>query len=134
MHSKEQDQRLRLEPRWSVVFTILAVLFVLTLLPSLARLLPSWFPYVIGTALVLPMAGIRLSGGHARWLRIERMTIIAFSVLAEAVTLTTLFYLILEMMDRPDVGLAPAGHAAIGRPTQGVGRRTPAYSESIREG
>ena len=101
MQGKEQDPRLRLEPRWPVVLTILAVLFVLTLLPSRTRLLPSWFPYAIGTVVVLPMAGIWLSGGHVWWLRVERATTMAFSVVAEVVTLTTLLYLIREMMERP---------------------------------
>jgi hypothetical protein len=36
-----------------------------------------------------------------RWLRVERTTTLVFSVLAEAVTLTTLLYLMVEMLNRP---------------------------------
>ena len=58
-----------------------AVLFVLTLLPARVRLLPSWTPYAFGIALLVPIAGVWLSGADARWLRIERATTLVFSLL-----------------------------------------------------
>jgi hypothetical protein len=90
-----------MESRWPVVLAILAVLLVLTLLPARTRLVPFWFPYAIGMALLLPVVGVWLSGAQARWLRVERTTTLVFSVLAEAMTLTTLLYLIFEMLNRP---------------------------------
>jgi len=74
---------------------------VLTLLPARIRLFPSWFPYAIGMGLLLPVVGVWLSGAQPRWLRVERTTTLVFSVLVEAVTLTTLLYLVFEMLNRP---------------------------------
>ena len=98
---QEPAQPIRIESRWPVVLAVLAVLLVLTLLPARIRLLPSWFAYTIGIGLLLPVVGVWLSGAQARWLRVERATTLVFSVLAEAVTLTTVLYLIIEMLNRP---------------------------------
>jgi hypothetical protein len=67
MQVKEPSQPTRIEPRWPVVLTVLVLLMVLTSLQSRIRLLPSWSPYAIGIMLVLPMIGVRLSGGHSGW-------------------------------------------------------------------
>lgn len=99
---KEPAQPIRIEPRWPLVLATLAVLCVLTFLPARIRLFPSWFPYAVGMALLLPMAVVWLSGAQARWLRVERTTTLVFSVLAEAVTLTTVLYLVIKMLDRPE--------------------------------
>ena len=99
----ERDRPIPFEPRWPVVLTVVAVLAVLALLPSRTRLLPSWTPYAVGITLIVPLAGSSLSGGRPVWLRVERITTIAFSVIAEAVTLATLYYLISEMMERPQL-------------------------------
>lgn len=99
---KEPAQPIRIEPRWPLVLATLAVLCVLTFLPARIRLFPSWFPYAVGMALLLPMAVVWLSGVQARWLRVERTTTLVFSVLAEAVTLTTVLYLVIKMLDRPE--------------------------------
>lgn len=93
---------IRHEPRWPVVLTILAVLGLLTLLHTRVRLFPSWAPYTLGIMLLVPIAGVWLSGAEARWLRVERTTTLVFSVLMEAVTLTMLVYLIFEMLNRPE--------------------------------
>jgi hypothetical protein len=97
----ESVQPIRIEPRWPVVLATLAVLCVLTLLPARVRLVPSWFPYTVGMGLLLPVVGVWLSGAQPRWLRVERTTTLVFSVLAGAVMLTTLLYLIFEMLNRP---------------------------------
>ena len=97
----EWAQPIRIESRWPVVLAILAALLVLALLPARIRLLPFWFPYAIGIGLLLPVAGVWLSGAQARWLRVERTTTLVFSVLAETVTLTTVLYLIVQMLNRP---------------------------------
>jgi uncharacterized membrane protein len=99
---KESALPIRYEPRWPVVLATIGVLCVLTFLPARIRLFPSWFPYVIGIALLLPIALVWLSGGQPRWLRVERTTTLVFSVLAEAVTLTTVLYLVVEMLNRPE--------------------------------
>jgi hypothetical protein len=99
---KALAQPIRVEPRWPVVLAILGVLFVLTLLPARVRLLPAWTPYALGIALLVPIAGVWLSGADARWLRVERTTTLVFSLLAEAVTFTTLMYLVVAMLNRPE--------------------------------
>ncbi len=99
---KEAASPIRYEPRWPVVLAILAVLFLLTLLPARVRLLPFWSPYVIGVALLVPILGVRLSGADTRWLRLERMTTLVLSVLMEAIIFTTLLYLVVAMLNRPE--------------------------------
>ncbi len=99
---KALAQPIRVEPRWPVVLAILGVLIVLTLLPARVRLLPFWTPYVLAIALLVPIAGVWLSGADARWLRVERATTLVFSSLAEAVTFTTLLYLVVAMLNRPE--------------------------------
>ncbi len=99
---KEPARPIRMEPRWPVVLAILAVLFLLTLLPARVRLLPFWSPYAIGLALLVPIVRVWLSGADTRWLRVERATTLFFSVLTEAVTFTTLLYLVAAMLNRPE--------------------------------
>ncbi len=75
----ERTQPVRIEPRWPVALTILAVLFLLTLLRSRARLFPPWMAYAVGMALLLPIAGVWLSGARPWWLRLERITTLCLS-------------------------------------------------------
>jgi hypothetical protein len=98
---QEQVQPVRLEPRWPVALAILVVLFLLTLLRARARLFPFWLAYAIGLALLLPMAGVRLSGARTPWLRLERIVTLCVSLIVEFITLRTLFYLLCEMVLRP---------------------------------
>lgn len=98
---KEAGQPIRIESRWPVVLAVLGVLCVLALLRARIRLLPAWSLYAFGIALLVPIIGVWRSGADARWLRLERATTFVFSVLAEAVTFMTLFYLIFEMLNRP---------------------------------
>ena len=92
----------RVEPRWPVILAILGVLLVLTLVPARVRLLPAWTPYALGIALLVPIAGVSLSGGAARWLRVERATTLVFSLLAEVIIFVTLLYLVVAMLNRPE--------------------------------
>src|SRR4051812_39540289 len=100
---KEWIQPVRLESRWPVVFAIITVLFLLASLRSRTRLFPNWLAYAIGMALILPMAGVWLSGARTWWLRLERVTMLCGSVIVELITLATLFYLVLKMMNQPMV-------------------------------
>lgn len=96
-----RTQPVRIEPRWPVAFTILAVLFLLTLMQDRAKLFPFWLAYAIGLALLLPMAGVWLSGARAWWQRLERLTTLCSALLVEIITLTNLWYLVREMVNRP---------------------------------
>lgn len=93
--------RIRIESRWPPVLAILALLGVLAVLPARVRLLPPWAAYVIGAGLALPMMAVGMTAGHWLWRRIERASTLVFAATAEAVTLATLSYLIVEMMSRP---------------------------------
>ncbi len=97
----ERTQPIRIEPRWPVALAILAVLFLLTVLRSRAKLFPFWMPYAIAMALLLPMAGVWLSGAQAWWLRLERITTLCLSLVLESITLATIWYLVGEMVNRP---------------------------------
>jgi hypothetical protein len=78
---KDPTQPSRIEPRWPAALAILAVLILLTVLPGRVRLLPAWVPWVLVTAVLLPMAGVALAARRARWLRVERAITLLFSLL-----------------------------------------------------
>jgi len=94
----EPGQPIRIERRWPVAITALAVLFLLEVLPWRARLLPPWVPYIGVIALIVPMAAVNLSGTTARWLRIEHATTLVFCAFAEGVTVTALARLLAVMI------------------------------------
>lgn len=67
-----------IEPRWPVMLVVVAVLTLMTLLPSRIRVLPPWVPFLFALALIVPMAALSLSTAKARWLRIERVVTLLF--------------------------------------------------------
>jgi hypothetical protein len=90
----------RIEPRWPVVLTVLAVVCLLAVLPERIRLLPIWLSYVVAIAVIAPMAAVTLTTAKARWLRIERIITLLFFVVVGVGTLTGLAYLIHTMVHR----------------------------------
>jgi hypothetical protein len=102
---KDSTQPFRIEPRWPAALAILAVLFLLAVLPGRVRLLPVWVPYVVVIAVLLPMAGVALASARARWLRVERAITLLFVALMGLATLSILAYLVRTMVSRPgDIG------------------------------
>jgi hypothetical protein len=97
---KEPAQTLRIEPRWPVALAILAVILLVVLLPERVVLFPAWFPYVVGIALIVPMAAVGLSAEKARWLRVERTIMLFFVVVMGVGTLANLANLISTMVRR----------------------------------
>ncbi len=81
------------EPRWPVAFAILAVIFLLAMLPDRIRLLPTWVAYVAGFGVLIPIDAVGLTAAKARWLRIERAITLSFCMVAGAVTLGNLDYM-----------------------------------------
>jgi hypothetical protein len=73
---------------------------MVVLLPERVVLFPAWFPYVIGIALILPMAAVGLSAEKARWLRVERTIMLLFIVAMGVGTLANLASLIRAMVRR----------------------------------
>src|SRR4030042_6485905 len=70
---KKPAQERRIEPRWPVALTVLAVFFLLAVLPERVRLFPIWFPYVVAIVVIAPMAAVTLTAAKARLLRVERV-------------------------------------------------------------
>jgi hypothetical protein len=91
-------QLTRIESRWPVAITALAVLFLLTILPWRIRVFPIWVFYMGVIALIVPMAAIYLSSAKARWLRIERITTLLFCAIAEGATVVALARLLGAMV------------------------------------
>ncbi len=77
----------RFEARWPVALTICAVIGLLTLQPGRIRVLPNWIAYVSGITVPTPIAVVGLTGGKARWLRIEHIVTLLFFVAAAAANL-----------------------------------------------
>jgi hypothetical protein len=99
---KEPVHERRIEPRWPVALTVLAVVCLLAVLPGRVRLIPIWLSYVVAIAVIAPMAAVVLTAAKARWLRIERMTTLLFFVVVGVGTLTGLAYLIHAMVRRSE--------------------------------
>ncbi|MCJ7545282.1 MAG: hypothetical protein MUP30_00435 [Deltaproteobacteria bacterium] len=97
---KKPVQKRRIEPRWPVVLTVLAVVCLLAVLPGRVRLLPIWLSYVVAIAVIAPMAAVTLTAAKARWLRVERSMTLLFFVVVGVGTLTGLAYLIHVMVRR----------------------------------
>jgi uncharacterized membrane protein len=88
----------RIEPRWPVAATILAVLVLLMALPWRIRVFPVWVSYIGVIALLVPMAAINFFSETSRWLRIERATTLLFCAIAESATLISLTRLLGAMV------------------------------------
>lgn len=68
----------KIEPRWPVVCAILAVLFLLSWLPSRLRVLPAWMPYLLAVTVIVPMLGVSVSRAKMHWMRFEGIFIWIF--------------------------------------------------------
>jgi hypothetical protein len=88
------------EPRWPVALAILAVIFLLVVLPDRIRLFPMWATYVVGLVVLVPIVAIGLTAAKTQWLRVERVVILSFFVVAGAITLANLANLINAMVNR----------------------------------
>ena len=66
----------REESRWPPAAAILFVLFLMATVPGHVTALPVWVSYLAAVGVLLPLAGVGLTGGNTLWLRIERTVII----------------------------------------------------------
>jgi uncharacterized membrane protein len=98
MAIKEQNQAPRFERRWPVAVTILVVVGLLALLPGRIRLFPAWLPYVMGIAVLVPMALVGVTAAKELCIRAERTVTIFFFLLAGIGTLVNLANLIQAMV------------------------------------
>ena len=97
---KEATEETHIEPRWPVVLVILAISFLLALLPSRVRIFPQWVQLLVTIALIVPMLALQLTTPKARWLRIERIVILFFFAIVGLGLVASLGYLLYEMVRR----------------------------------
>jgi hypothetical protein len=88
------------EPRWPIALVILAVIFLLTLLPERIRLFPNWATYLVGLVVLVPMGAVGLTAARARWLHVERTVTLLFFLGAGLTTLVNLANLISGIVGR----------------------------------
>ena len=81
-----------------MLVTVMAVGVLLLLLPARVRLMPRWAPVLLGALVIAPVAGVMLTRGSSRWLRIERRVTLAFCLAAGVLTLVTLSAVIHAML------------------------------------
>ena len=89
-----------IESRWQVVLVILAIFFLLILLPSRVRVFPTWFAYLLTIALIAPMVAVQLTTPKSLWLRIERIVLLFFLAFVGFGLVKSLWYLLYEMVRR----------------------------------
>src|SRR5215475_15125606 len=99
------NQIRRIESRWLVSLTVVAVLVLLILLPRRVRVFPIWVGFALVSALIVPMVALSLSTDKRRWLRIEGATTLLFILITGFALLDNLQFLISQMV-RGHVGLS----------------------------
>lgn len=98
---REPTQASSVEPRWPVALAVLAVLYLLVELPGRIRILPVWCVYAGAVVVLVPMGAVWLTGGEARWLRVERAITLLFVLGGGLGNLANLAHLISAMVHRP---------------------------------
>lgn len=73
MTLKERAQEAHFETRWPVAFAIVAWVVLMAVLPRGLRMAPIWVTYVMGIAVLVPIAAVGMTAAKTRWLRIERV-------------------------------------------------------------
>ncbi len=91
----------RVEPRWPVALAVFSVLLLFLLMPGRSRLLPDWFGFAIGAALILLMAGVSLGGNRPPWLRFERAAMLGLATALLAMTVIVVAFLVGELLYQP---------------------------------
>lgn len=89
---------LQIEPRWPVALTVMVVMWLLRVLPDRIRPLPIWFQYLFGITLLAAMLAVRVMEAKPLWLRVERLVLLAFCIVAGVLMLGNLAYLVREMV------------------------------------
>ena len=96
------DQVVRIESRWPVILAITLVGVLLTLLPDRVKAFPWWVPYPLAIALIVPMAALPYTTAKSRWMRIERVVIQLFFMIAGFGMLDQLIRLLSAMVRRSE--------------------------------
>lgn len=93
-------ETIRVEPRWPVMLTSVAVLTLLVSLPERIRAVPGWMPYLITMMLNMPMAALAITTRKRRWLRIESVVLLVFFASVGLMIDDELYYLVITLIRR----------------------------------
>ena len=96
----ESSQAVRVEPRWPIMLTSIAVLALVVFLPPRIRAFPGWVPYLIVITLNVPMGAVALAPDKRRWLGIERVVLLVFFVSLGCILAVELKYLLVTLVRR----------------------------------
>ena len=96
----ESSQAVRVEPRWPIMLTSIAVLALVVFLPPRIRAFPGWVPYLIVITLNVPMGAVALAPDKRRWLGIERVVLLVFFVGLGCILAGELKYLLVTLVRR----------------------------------
>src|SRR6516162_5802535 len=96
----ESAQAVRVEPRWPIMLTSIAVLALVVFLPPRIRAFPGWVPYLIVITLNVPMGAVALAPDKRRWLGIERVVLLVFFVSLGCILAVELKYLLVTLVRR----------------------------------
>lgn len=88
----------QIEPRWTVVLTVMAVMGFDRVLPDRVRVLPLWFQSLFGITLLASMLAVGVMKEKPRWLRAERLVLLVFCIVNEVLMLGNLIYLVRAMV------------------------------------
>jgi uncharacterized membrane protein len=91
---REENLVSRTESRWPVIMAILILLILVIVTPGRLRFVPQWIPLALVSAAMLPSLIFELSARKERWLRIEHIVMIVFSIIIGLITWGTVVTLI----------------------------------------
>ena len=97
---KQPTQIIHIESRWLVVLVVVAVFFLLAILPGRVKTFPDWVPFPLVMAVVLPMAALRFASATTRWLRIETIALLGFLLITGFALIANLEHLLFQMIHR----------------------------------
>jgi hypothetical protein len=95
--------RSRSESRIFPALSVVALLALLELLPSRYRVVPVWFPYLMGISIIGPMLAAGSTPRESVWARIEQYVLVAALGISMLVELRTLYGLVEAMIRRPAI-------------------------------
>jgi len=88
------------ERRWPVAITLLMVLVLLHQLPERVRLAPRWINYALWLVTTTAMSAVGFTHARPAWVRVERIVLGVFFLMAEIGALATLSALVRSILGR----------------------------------
>ncbi len=108
MPPQDSSLRARAAQRLPVAIAVVAVLALLVALPERVRAAPNAAILLVGLLVLVPMAGVVLTGADPRWVRAERRMTVLVCILMGSSCVTNLVFLVRAML-----GESPAGSGLV---------------------